>query len=191
MTKTTAIRKTKRRTGAKQSRASVQPFPRRGHDHDACVERAVAHAVALCARRGLDLTSLRRRVLALVWRSHEPIGAYAILRALRRRGRVDAPPIVYRALEFLLNHGLIHRIESRSAYVGCAKPGSAHAGQFMICSKCGATAELNDKRIGLAVARGAKRLGFSIERQTIEITGLCPRCTKPFKRRKKAPRSKR
>jgi len=153
-------------------------FPRRGHDHDTCVEDAVARAAALCTRKDLRLTALRRRVLELVWRSHEPVGAYAILDALRRRrrGRVVAPPTVYRALDFLLRHGLIHRIESQNAYVGCARPGTAHAGQFLICEKCGAAAELSDNRIRRAVARGAEALGFSVERQTVEAVGLCPRC---------------
>ncbi len=138
------------------------------------------------------LTPLRRRVLELVWRSHKPVGAYAILSALRRRGRAAAPPTVYRALEFLLEHGFVHRIASQSAYVGCVEPGPHHAGQFLICAKCGNAAELNDARIERAVGRRARRLGFAVERQTVEIAGLCPRC-RPRRqarrtRRKAAPK---
>ncbi|MGB8274266.1 MAG: hypothetical protein WCF16_03240, partial [Alphaproteobacteria bacterium] len=73
-------------------------------------------------------------------------------------------------------HGLVHRIESLNAFVGCVRPGSAHGGQFLICSACGAAAELNDGRIGRAVASRARRLGFQVNRQTIEVLGTCPSC---------------
>lgn len=141
----------------------------------------------MCRGRGLALTPLRRRVLELVWRSHEPVGAYQILRRLRRRGKTSAPPTVYRALEFLLENGLVHRIESRQAYVGCAEPGAGHSGQFLLCGRCGAAAEVADARIDRAVARGAAAVGFAVERQTVEILGLCPRC----RPRRRAKRSRR
>jgi Fur family zinc uptake transcriptional regulator len=169
-------------TSRSRTRKSPRPFPRRGHDHDSCVSAAVARADALCRKNGLALTALRRRVLELVWRSHEPVGAYQILRRLRRRGRASAPPTVYRALDFLLENGFVHRIESQQAYVGCAHPDSGHAGQFLICGNCGSAAELADARIRRAVARGAAAVGFSVQRQTVEVVGLCPRC-KPRRRR--------
>jgi Fur family zinc uptake transcriptional regulator len=158
------------------------PFTARGHDHATCVAAAVDRAAELCARRRARLTPLRRLVLELVWRSHEPVGAYAILETLRAEGRRAAPPTVYRALEFLLAHGLVHRIESLNAFVGCIRPGTAHGGQFLICGRCGAAAEINDGRIDRAVKTRARALGFEVNRQTIELAGLCPRC------RKAAPR---
>ena len=91
----------------------------------------------------------------------------------RRRA---APPTVYRALEFLLAQGLIHRIESLNAYVGCVHPDGAHGGQFLICTGCGATAEVHDPRVDAAVARRAEELGFAVARKTIEVEGLCPPC---------------
>ncbi|MCH6588521.1 MAG: transcriptional repressor, partial [Proteobacteria bacterium] len=90
--------------------------------------------------------------------------------------RPSAPPTVYRALEFLLAQGLIHRIESLNAYVGCVHPDGAHGGQFLICTGCGATAEVHDPRVDAAVARRAEELGFAVARKTIEIAGLCPPC---------------
>jgi len=160
----------------KKTSQRTRAFPRRGHDHDSCVETAIERASSLCLRRGVRLTALRRRVLELVWRRHEPVGAYAILHSLRRRGRVAAPPTVYRALEFLLEHGFVHRIESRNAYVGCAHPGKSHPGQFLICGKCGSAAEVADSGIDRAIARRAASVGFTVENQTIEVSGLCPRC---------------
>ncbi len=119
---------------------------------------------------------MRRDVLELVWRGHEPIGAYDLLDALRTKHPGAAPPTVYRALDFLIGQGLVHRIESLNAYVGCNRPEHSHASQFLICESCGATAELNDPAIEAAVQRRAAALGFEVGRQTIEARGLCPRC---------------
>ena len=147
-----------------------------GHDHQRCIDTALDEAAELCARRGVKLTALRRCVLELVWDSHQPTGAYALLDALRRENRKAAPPTVYRALEFLTAHGLIHRIESLNAYIGCVRPEHPHAGQFLICQACGTTAELDDPGIMKAVGDGARRAGFQALRQTVEVAGLCPEC---------------
>lgn len=151
-------------------------FPAPLHDHSRCVDSALAAAEDACARRGARLTALRRRVLELVWGGHGPVGAYALLSALREEGQAAAPPTVYRALEFLIAHGLVHRIARLNAFVGCRRPGAEHAGQFLICSGCGAAAELDDGEIAAAVAAAAGRLGFSVTSQTVEVEGLCPSC---------------
>ncbi|MBM3485893.1 MAG: transcriptional repressor [Alphaproteobacteria bacterium] len=146
------------------------------HDHGRCTDDALATAEALCAEKGLRLTALRRRVLELVWSRHQPVRAYDLLEDLRAERRRAAPPTVYRALDFLIANRLVHRIESLNAYVGCAGPRNPHVGQFLICRKCSAVAELNDGEIARTVARKARGLGFTVERQTIEIAGLCPQC---------------
>jgi Fur family zinc uptake transcriptional regulator len=157
--------------------AEVRSDFRRGrHDHKRCVEDAVEAAERLCRERGLRFTALRRRVLELVWRGHRPVRAYDVLARLGRGRREAAPPTVYRALDFLLENGLVHRIESLNGYVGCGEPGAAHAGQFLICRDCQATAELDDPAIARMIAKKAEALGFSPGRQTIEVTGLCPAC---------------
>ena len=151
-------------------------FRPKGHDHADCTSAALEAAERLCARRGARLTEIRRRVLELVWRSHQPVGAYAILERLgRERGRV-APPTVYRALEFLIAHGLVHRIASRNAFIGCAHPDRDHIGQFLVCSDCGSAAELDDRRIDRAIRSGAEAAGFAVERPVIELAGRCPNC---------------
>ncbi|HSV28648.1 MAG TPA: Fur family transcriptional regulator [Candidatus Omnitrophota bacterium] len=151
-------------------------FPPAHHDHGHCVAHALEAAEAECRRRGARLTEVRRRVLELVWQSHQPVGAYAVLEALGREGFCAAPPTVYRALDFLLAHGLVHRIERLNAFVGCSHLGAPHAARFLLCSRCGAAAELDDPAIDGAVAAAAARLGFSIGRQTVEIEGVCPAC---------------
>ena len=94
------------------------------HDHRVCVKDALEQATAICAKRGARLTPIRRRVLELIWASHKPSGAYDILEALSQesRGKRIAPPTVYRALDFLLEQGLIHRLESLNAFIGCPHP---------------------------------------------------------------------
>ncbi len=149
------------------------------HDHGHCMAKALATAERLCARRGARLTQLRRRVLELVWTSHAPVGAYDLLRRLSREHQSAAPPTVYRALDFLLEHGLIHRIESLNGFVGCPEPAADHTGQFLICRDCGVAAELADPRIDQAISNGAAALGFTVERKTVELSGLCPACRHP------------
>ena len=151
-------------------------FARRGHDHDDCVRHALAEAESVCAASGARLTSLRRQVLELVWESHTPLGAYELLGMLREAGRPAAPPTVYRALEFLLEQGLVHRLASRNAFVGCAHPGHDDPVQFLICQRCGNVAEMNDPAIAKAIASGAGARGFRPVRHTVEVTGTCPDC---------------
>lgn len=160
----------------------TSPFPDQRHDHSTCRNQALQRAESYCRRNGLRLTTLRRRVLELVWANHQPVGAYALLEMLVGEGRKAAPPTVYRSLDFLLRHGMIHRIASLNAYVGCNHPGLDHEAQFFICDGCGQAAEIGDPSIDSAIARDAKKLGFHISRQTIEVAGTCARCqagTKP------------
>lgn len=146
------------------------------HNHQNCVDAAIEDAARLCGEKSLRFTQIRRHVLELVWGSHTPIRAYDILEGLRPAYPRAAPPTVYRALDFLTDLGLIHRIESMNAFVGCNNPDHPHAGQFLICGACGTAAELDDSGIENAVRRGAERLGFVVQQQTVEVTGLCPDC---------------
>ncbi len=153
------------------------PAPYAAHDHAHCVGTAMDRARALCADRGVRLTPIRERVLNLVWTSHRPRGAYDILEDLAAaEGKRVAPLTVYRALDFLVAQGLVHRIESLNAYVGCSNPEHSHSGQFLVCEGCGTATELNDPRITRTVSEGARELGFRVQRQTVEILGTCPAC---------------
>jgi len=155
---------------------AARAFPPPGHDHADCVADALATAEAVCRRRGLRLTAIRRQVLELVWASHRPIGAYDILDELKRCGRKAAPPTVYRALDFLIDAGLAHRLDSLNAFVGCPDPQASHSGQFLICRRCRSVAELDDADITGLVEQKADALGFSAIRQVLEIQGLCRHC---------------
>jgi Fur family zinc uptake transcriptional regulator len=161
---------------ARSSIRMSNPFKREKHDHRRCVTAALARAAKVCTGKGLRLTDLRRRVLRLVWHSHRPIGAYDILSALARERGSVAPPTVYRALDFLQAQGLVHRIESLNAFIGCERPDEPHRGQFLICRACGRAAEMADGRIETAMRRGVKKAGFTLERPTVEALGLCLNC---------------
>jgi Fur family zinc uptake transcriptional regulator len=155
--------------------AKKGPFLSPDHDHRGCVASALQAAEALCHEKGVRLTDLRRRVLEIVWESHRPVGAYAVLDVLRREQRA-APPTVYRALDFLQAHGLVHRIASLNAYVGCNSPERPHQGQFLICGSCKELAEVSDSRVQEVIRDAASSADFEVHRQTIEVMGTCTRC---------------
>ena len=152
------------------------PLPYRQHDHAHCVEHALADARDICKRSGARLTPIRERVLQLIWQSHQPLGAYELLAALSQDGHQAAPPTVYRALDFLQQHGLVHRIASLNAFVGCPHAGRAHTGCFLICQSCRNVLELTDKEISAAIEQQSQRQGFKIDHVIVEIAGQCPAC---------------
>lgn len=160
----------------KAEKPEAPVFPSREHDHEHCIDDAVDAAERLCRERGLRFTWLRRRVLEIIWSTHAPIGAYDILGILKSEHRSSAPPTVYRALEFLVEHGFVHKIESLNAFVGCTRPDGSHVGQFLICSNCRQVAELDDPEIAALIAARAARAGFDVSRQTVELQGYCEDC---------------
>ena len=139
-------------------------------------------ASLICIARGAKLTELRRQVLALVLQAGRPVGAYDLLEKLRSQRRGAAPPTVYRALEFLMEHGLIHKLERLSAFVGCPTQQNHghdhphHAAQFLICGGCGIVQELEDVSVRAALEQAAARSGFAIGGVTVEAEGRCAAC---------------
>ncbi|HEY3599531.1 MAG TPA: Fur family transcriptional regulator, partial [Paraburkholderia sp.] len=135
--------------------------------------KKLAHADAVAAGRGLSLTTLRRQVYALIAASERPIGAYDLLAALEpQRGRVP-PTTVYRVLEFLVEHGFVHRIESKNAFFACCAVGQPHQGQFLICDACGETIEIPGGELAERLAGSAPAHGFEVRHQVVELSGLC------------------
>lgn len=147
-----------------------------GHDHAHCIAAALDQAEHQCRAQGARLTSQRRRVLEIVWTSHAPIGAYAILEQLAGEGSKPAPMTVYRALDFLQAQGLVHKVAGLNAFVGCSQPGATHDGQFLICRECGAVAEIHDATLDRAVAACAVAAGFKLTQGRIELEGVCTHC---------------
>jgi Fur family zinc uptake transcriptional regulator len=165
------------------TRSVIQDFITRDHDHGPCVDDALVRAQAICSARGERLTPLRRQVLVLVWGSHLPVKAYELLAQLSIGRKRCAPQTVYRALDFLRDAGLIHRLESLNAYIGCARPDKRHSAQFLICTQCGAVAEMDDDSLSAKIDANARRLGFSVSEEKIEVAGLCRGCDAQNRRR--------
>jgi len=147
------------------------------HDHGACIENAVADAERICAERGTRFTDLRRRILTMIWQGHKAVKAYDLLDQLANEGGSAKPPTVYRALDFLMEEGLVHKIESLNAYIGCPHPGDNHISQFLICDKCGNVQEVTSEDLTVAVSSSANVAGFQISRQTLELHGVCKGCS--------------
>jgi Fur family transcriptional regulator, zinc uptake regulator len=150
--------------------------PRADHDHERCVDAALSVAQEICAARGARLTKLRRRVLELVWQGHSAVKAYDLLRELGPDDGAAKPPTIYRALDFLIEHGLVHRLESLNAYVGCPEPGRRHEGQFLICRHCGQVREMVAPAVDRAIADRAAEAGFEVAQRTVEVHGTCRTC---------------
>lgn len=147
------------------------------HNHQKCIKAALQQARDRCARANARLTPIREAVLTLIWDNHKPMGAYHIVEQLPLvLGKNIQAPSVYRAIDFLLELGLIHRITSLNAYIGCPFPGSEHSDLFMICQGCGAAAEVSDETINAIIAETIQKTGFRLKTQAIELTGLCPAC---------------
>jgi len=149
------------------------------HNHGHCISDAIASARQLCEQRGVRLTSLREQVLELVWQSHKPLGAYTLMEMLAQAStRRVAPPTVYRALDFLLDEGLIHRINSLNAFIGCPSPNQKHQSHFLICQNCNVAVELDNSQLNQSIFDAAANAGFSVASHSVEINGLCPGCQK-------------
>jgi Fur family zinc uptake transcriptional regulator len=150
--------------------------PRHQHDQPDEPDRLLAEVEAACSDRSLRLTELRRRVLELIARERKPVKAYDLLDRLRAERTGAAPPTVYRALDFLLDNGFIHKLESINAYTSCHHPNTRHTVPFLICDVCAGATELCDDRVSLLLVEQARDAGFLPEAQTLEVHGVCKHC---------------
>jgi Fur family zinc uptake transcriptional regulator len=140
------------------------------------VNQVVKRAEDLCRERGVRLTEQRKTVLRLLCVSDKPLSAYELLDRMRGVVKNPAPPTVYRALDFLLEQGLVHKLESLHAYVGCTHPDHPHASQFLICDDCGEVAEVEDASVAESLKAAGKAIGFRAKRPIVEVVGTCAQC---------------
>ena len=156
----------------------VEAPTRASHDHLGCVSKAIRTAEQLCARRGARLTPIRRKVLELVWESHRAVKAYDLLARIKPLEQAAKPATVYRALDFLIEQGLIHRVESLNAFIGCTNSERQHKLLLLICEQCQEVEERPAPEAMDAVDREIRRAGFVAHRQAIEVHGLCTQCAR-------------
>ncbi|TKW68623.1 MAG: transcriptional repressor [Paracoccus denitrificans] len=149
------------------------------HDHGACSEAALARAEEMAALQGLRLTPVRRRVLEILLERHRALGAYEVLERLASEGLGKQPPVAYRALDFLVENGLAHRIQRLNAFTACQHHHpDDEAPAFLICRECQTVAEIDAAKLRAGLSAQAADSGFSVERTTVEALGLCAACAR-------------
>lgn len=141
------------------------------------LDRVLAQAEALCREREVRLTAQRRTVLKLLCQAEKPLSAYELLDQMRDAVKNPAPPTVYRALDFLLEQGLVHKLESLHAFIGCTHPDHPHASQFLICDDCGEVAEVEDPGVASSLKAAGKAVGFRTRHRVVELLGTCAQCS--------------
>jgi len=152
-------------------------FPKPDHDHGRCASDAIAYAETICTSRRERLTPIRRRVLEALLATHLPLGAYELIDRLAARGARPAPITIYRALDFLREQGLVHRIESRNAFIACAhNHDTGDPVVFLICEKCGTVGEAASAAVADTIKSASRAAGFSPKTPVIEISGICSHC---------------
>jgi Fur family zinc uptake transcriptional regulator len=165
------------RAKASRQHSAGAVFLAPGHDHDRCLSDAMAIAETQCVESGQRFTPIRRDVLSALLASHQPLGAYEIMERVAPERARPAPITVYRALDFLRENGLVHRIESRNAFVACVH---THAvGDlvvFLICERCGAVGEASSAEVAATLKSAARAAGFTPKSPVIEISGICTHC---------------
>ncbi len=156
----------------------AQPvFPAPNHDHGRCSAEALEHAEVLCRDRGQRLTPSRRQILEALLESHKPLGAYDIIDRTAEKGARPAPITVYRALDFLIENGLVHRIESRNAFIACIHDHAVDdVMMFLICERCGAVGEARSTTVADSIRSAAGAAGFAPKNPVIEVSGICAHC---------------
>ena len=160
-------------------RLAKPTFPAPDHDHGRCAADALQHAEKVCARRAQKFTPIRRQVLQALLSTHRPLGAYEVIEELTRSMPRPAPITVYRALDFLMENGLVHRIESRNAFLACAHDHDAAAMvAFLICERCGSVGEIPSGAVAQSLNAAARASGFAPKLSVVEIAGTCAHCQK-------------
>jgi Fur family transcriptional regulator, zinc uptake regulator len=142
----------------------------------ASLDAALAMAETYCRERGEKLTPIRRKVLELLLASGRATKAYSLLDEMRQIHPGSAPPTVYRALDFLLSAGLIHRIESINAFAVCHDLTQCQHGILVVCQQCGNVTELHEPKLRQALVAQIEAAGYRLSGDGIELKGVCAQC---------------
>lgn len=146
------------------------------HDHEKCVANALFVAEELCRAKKIRLTDLRFAVLEKIWRCEKPVGAYDILESLKNDFPKAAPISIYRALDFLIENSLIHRLPAEGTFIGCRYPEENHVPAFLVCSVCGRVEETKADKAYKEIKKAASPLKFKTKKALVELYGVCPLC---------------
>lgn len=162
---------------ARQAKMTELEHTSTTHDHHGCREKAIHTAEKLCSQRGVRFTPIRREVLELIWESHRAVKAYDLLDRIKPKTGTTKPATVYRALDFLLEQGLIHKVESLNAFIGCSFSDRRHEQLLLACVQCHEVEERAGDQVIEAIDKELEQASFTMQHKTIEIHGICGRCT--------------
>ena len=149
-------------------------------DHEQCISTAIEVAERVCSEKQLKFTDLRKDILRMVWEGHGPQKAYDLLNKLQTINRSAKPATVYRALDFLITNGFIHKVASLNAFVGCSHPLKHNECYFLICEDCKSISECCDPNISAAIQATTTHNKFVAKNTTLEISGHCEACLNRF-----------
>ncbi len=147
------------------------------HNHQLCMTQTLLSAEKICMDKGVRLTAIRRRILELICSSHKAIGAYELLDLFREEDSKAKPVTIYRALDFLMEVGLVHKIESLNAFIGCLQAETKHQSVILICDNCKNAYELDAASVYQTIFKMSKKVRFTPISLTIELHGLCFSCS--------------
>tara|TARA_S200000501_G_scaffold170948_3_gene161054 strand:- start:1889 stop:2347 length:459 start_codon:yes stop_codon:yes gene_type:complete len=145
-------------------------------DHKTCINEALIKAETICKQKGVKFTKLRKQVLKLIWKSHSYVKAYDLLEELKKIDSSAKPPTVYRSLDFLIDNGFIHKVQSLNAFVACTHPQEHKECYFLICKNCKSIEECCSEKISKVMNSEATRNNFNTNQVTLEISGICQEC---------------
>jgi len=146
------------------------------HDHKGCMNDALKTAEKVCVEKGVRLTALRKRILEIICTSHKAVGAYALLDIFKQEDPKAKPVTIYRALDFLMDAGLVHKIESLNAYIACMQAGNQHKTAILICDECSNAYEIEASSFYEGLFQASKEQNFSPDYLIVELHGRCAKC---------------
>ena len=146
------------------------------HNHKGCMQHALQAAEHICTQKGVRLTAIRKRILELICTSHKAIGAYELLDLFKQEDPKAKPVTIYRALDFLMAAGLVHKIESLNAFIGCLQAEKQHKSVILICDNCKNAYEVDATAVSDSLFALSESMQFKPQCLTLELHGLCASC---------------
>lgn len=141
------------------------------------IEQQLANAEKLCKQRQKRFTPIRKQVLELLLQAQRGLKAYELLDLIKEIQPNAAPPTVYRALDFLMEEGLIHRLDAINAWTACVDVAGEPHDLLVVCTQCGAVAELRAPQLSKQITDCIIQAGFALSSPETELRALCLNCT--------------
>ena len=149
---------------------------KKNHDHRKCSKKVIQNAEETCLKFSLNFTPIRKKVLEIISSNHKPSRAYDLLEKLRDDGFCDKPPTIYRALDFLIENKIVHKLNTINAYVACFDEESEEISCFLICEMCQEIEEFHNKNLNKVLTNIGKKRGIEIKNLNLEIGFKCQEC---------------